>query len=225
LTAVISHMIEPHGGELIDLVVKPEQAAELKAHSREWPSWDLTERQLCDLELLLSGGFSPLRGFMNKADYESVCHKMHLSSGLIWPMPITLDVKEEFAKTLKPGSSKIALRDPEGVMLAVLHVEDVWQPDKKEEAKSVFGTTSPVHPGAGYLLNKAHPWYVGGRLEGLQLPTHYDFRSLRRTPAQLRDEFARLGWRKIVAFQTRNPMHRAHVELTSGRQKMSKPTC
>ena len=214
MTAATSHIIPPHGGELVNLIAPSERSNELKAHSREWPSWDLTERQLCDLELLLSGGFSPLRGFMNKADYESVCHKMHLSSGLIWPMPITLDVKEEFAKTLTPGSSKIALRDPEGVMVAVLHVEDVWQPDRQEEAKSVFGTTSPAHPGVGYLLNRSNPWYVGGRLEGTQLPTHYDFRSLRRTPAELRAEFTRLGWRRVVAFQTRNPMHRAHVELT-----------
>jgi len=214
LTAATSHIIPPHGGHLVTLIAPSERSNELKAHSREWPSWDLTERQLCDLELLLSGGFSPLHGFMNKADYESVCHGMHLSSGLIWPMPITLDVKEEFAKTLTAGSSKIALRDPEGVMLAVLHVEDVWQPDRQEEAKSVFGTTSPAHPGVGYLLNRSHPWYVGGRLEGTQLPTHYDFRSLRRTPAELRAEFARLGWRRVVAFQTRNPMHRAHVELT-----------
>lgn len=214
MTAATSHIIPPHGGELVNLIAPSERSNELKAHSREWPSWDLTERQLCDLELLLSGGFSPLRGFMNKGDYESVCHKMHLSNGLIWPMPITLDVKEEFAKTLTPGSSKVALRDPEGVMLAVLHVEDVWQPDRQEEAKSVFGTTSPVHPGVGYLLNRSNPWYVGGRIEGTQLPTHYDFRPLRRTPAELRAEFARLGWRRVVAFQTRNPMHRAHVELT-----------
>jgi len=214
LTAATSHIIPPHGGELVNLIAPSERSNELKAHSREWSSWDLTERQLCDIELLLSGGFSPLHGFMNKADYESVCHKMHLSSGLIWPMPITLDVKEEFAKTLAPGSSKVALRDPEGVMLAVLHVEDVWQPDRQEEAKSVFGTTSPAHPGVGYLLNRSNPWYIGGRLEGTQLPTHYDFRPLRRTPAELRAEFARLGWRRVVAFQTRNPMHRAHVELT-----------
>ena len=214
MTATTSHIIPPHGGELVNLIVPSERSNELKSHSREWPSWDLTERQLCDLELLLSGGFSPLHGFMNPADYESVCHKMHLSSGLIWPMPITLDVKEEFAKTLTPGSSKVALRDPEGVMLAVLHVEEVWQPDRQEEAKSVFGTPSPVHPGVAYLLNRSHPWYVGGRLEGLQLPTHYDFRPLRRTPAELRAEFARLGWRRVVAFQTHNPMHRAHVELT-----------
>jgi sulfate adenylyltransferase len=199
---------------LINPIVSPSQAAELKAHSKEYPSWDLTARQVCDVELLLSGGFSPLRGFMNRADYEGVCHNMRLSSGVLWPMPITLDVSEEFAKGLKPGSSKIALRDPEGVMLAVLHVEDVWQPNRSDEAKSVFGTTSKAHPGVDYVLNKANPWYVGGMIEGLQLPSHYDFRSLRLTPGELRAEFSRLGWRRAVAFQTRNPMHRAHQELT-----------
>lgn len=214
MIASTSHIIAPHGGELADLIATPERTAELKAHSREWPSWDLTPRQICDLELLISGGFSPLRGFMTPADYEGVCHNMRLSSGVLWPMPITLDVKEEFAKSLTPGSSKVALRDAEGVMLAVLHVEAVWQPDRKAEAQSVFGTTSAVHPGVDYLLNKGNSWYVGGRLEGLQHPSHYDFRTLRLTPAELRAEFARLGWRRVVAFQTRNPMHRAHVELT-----------
>ena len=214
MIASISHIIAPHGGELADLMAPPELTTELKAHSREWPSWDLTPRQICDLELLMSGGFSPLQGFMTPADYEGVCHNMRLSSGVLWPMPITLDVKEEFAKSLTPGSSKIALRDPEGVMLAVLHVEAVWQPDRKAEAQSVFGTTSAVHPGVDYLLNKGNSWYVGGRVEGLQAPSHYDFRTLRLTPAESRAEFARLGWRRVVAFQTRNPMHRAHVELT-----------
>jgi sulfate adenylyltransferase len=214
LIASTSHIIAPHGGELADLIATPERIAELKAHSREWPSWDLTPRQICDLELLISGGFSPLRGFMTPADYEGVCHNMRLSSGVLWPMPITLDVKEDFAKSLTPGSSKVALRDAEGVMLAVLHVEAVWQPDRKAEAQSVFGTTSAVHPGVDYLLNKGNSWYVGGRLEGVQAPSHYDFRTLRLTPAELRAEFARLGWRRVVAFQTRNPMHRAHVELT-----------
>jgi sulfate adenylyltransferase len=214
LIASTSHIIAPHGGELTDLIASPERTAELKAHSREWPSWDLTPRQICDLELLVSGGFSPLRGFMTQKDYEGVCHNMRLSNGVLWPMPITLDVKEEFAKSLQPGTSKVALRDAEGVMLAVLHVEEVWQPDRTAEAKSVFGTTSAVHPGVDYLLNKGNSWYVGGRLEGLQMPSHYDFRTLRLTPAELRAEFARLGWRRVVAFQTRNPMHRAHVELT-----------
>jgi len=214
LTASTSHLIPPHGGELIDLIAPPEKAAELKAESREWPSWDLTPRQLCDLELLMSGGFSPLRGFMTKADYEGVRDKMRLANGVLWPIPITLDVKEEFAKLLKPGHSKIALRDPEGVMLGVLHVAEVWQPDREAEAKAVFGTTSPVHPGVDYVLNKGNAWYVGGHIDGLQPPSHYDFKSLRLTPAELRAEFARLGWRRVVAFQTRNPMHRAHVELT-----------
>jgi len=214
LSSSTSHLIAPHGGTLINLVSDPERIQELKAHSCEWPSWDLTGRQVCDLELLMSGGFSPLAGFMKQGDYQSVCHNMRLESGVLWPMPITLDVKEEFAQSLKPGSSQIALRDPEGVMLAVLHVEDVWQPDREAEAKAVFGTTSAAHPGVDYLLNKSHSWYVGGRIEGTQAPSHYDFRSLRLTPAELRAEFARLGWRRVVAFQTRNPMHRAHVELT-----------
>lgn len=213
MTVSSGHLIAPHGGELIDLMVQPERANELKAHSREWPSWDLTARQLCDLELLMSGGFSPLRGFMTRADYEGVAHNMKLASGVLWPMPITLDVSEEFAKSLKPGS-KVALRDPEGVMLAVLNVEEIWQPDRKAEAAAVFGSTSPVHPGVNYLLNQSGAWYVGGRIEGVQEPSHHDFRALRLTPAEVRTEFARLGWRRVVAFQTRNPMHRAHVELT-----------
>jgi sulfate adenylyltransferase len=214
LTASTGHLIPPHGGELIDLIAQPERASELKAHSKEWPSWDLTARQICDLELLLSGGFSPLHGFMTRKDYEGVCHNMRLASGVLWPMPVTLDVKEDFAKSLKPGSSKVALRDAEGVMLAVLHVDEVWQPDRKAEAESVFGSASPAHPGSDYVLNKGNSWYVGGKLEGLQMPSHYDFKNLRLTPGELRSEFARLGWRRVVAFQTRNPMHRAHVELT-----------
>ena len=214
MIASTSHLIAPHGGELINLIAEPERAAELKSHSREWPSWDLTPRQVCDLELLLSGGFSPLRGFMTRADYGDVCEKMRLADGTLWPMPITLDVTADFAGKLRPGSSRVALRDAEGVMLAVLHVDDVWQPDRKAEAQSVFSTTSTVHPGVDYLLNKSNPWYVGGKLEGLQMPSHYDFRALRFTPAELRTEFSRLGWRRVVAFQTRNPMHRAHQELT-----------
>ena len=213
MTAATSHLIPPHGGELVHLIAQPESIADLKAHSKEWPSWDLTGRQLCDLELLITGGFSPLRGFMTRADYEGVCHNMRLANGTLWPMPITLDVTEEFAKKLTPGSSKVALRDPEGVMLAVLNVEEVWQADRKAEAEAVFASTSAAHPGVDYAINKSNPWYVGGKLEGTQIPSHYDFRNLRLTPAEVRAEFARVGWRKVVAFQTRNPMHRAHVEL------------
>ncbi len=214
MNVMTSHLIAPHGGDLVQLQVPVARAAELKAHSKDWPSWDLTARQLCDLELLMSGGFSPLRGFMNRTDYEGVCQNMRLANGTLWPMPITLDVSEDFARKLTAGSSKIALRDPEGVMLAMLHVEDVWQPDRKAEAQSVFGSISAAHPGADYAINKSNPWYVGGKVEGIQEPSHYDFRALRLTPTDLRSEFGRLGWTTVVAFQTRNPMHRAHVELT-----------
>jgi sulfate adenylyltransferase len=210
---VSDHLIAPHGGALVDLIVDDARAAELKAASADWPSWDLTPRQVCDLELLMNGGFSPLRTFLNQADHESVCAQMRLADGTLWPMPITLDVTEEMAAQLSAGVS-LALRDAEGVMLAVLHVEEVYQPDREAEAEAVFGTTNPEHPGVGHLLNRTHPYYLSGRLEGLQLPMHYDFRLLRHTPAELRHEFHRLGWTRVVAFQTRNPMHRAHQELT-----------
>ena len=207
------HLIPPHGGTLVDLIVDEDRAAELKTASRDWPSHDLTPRQLCDLELLLNGGLSPLTGFMIRSDYERVCSDMRLADGTLWPMPITLDVAEELASKLEPGSN-LALRDPEGVMLAVLHVEDVWRPDREAEAAAVFGTTNPEHPGVAHLRDGTRPWYVGGTLSGLQPVTHYDYRLLRHTPRELRTEFAKLGWTRVVAFQTRNPMHRAHQELT-----------
>jgi sulfate adenylyltransferase len=210
---VTDHLIAPHGGTLVDLLVDPERAAQLKAASRDWPSWDLTPRQVCDLELLCNGGFSPLRGFMGPADYTSVCDTMRLVDGTLWPMPIVLDVPEEVAAGLSPGGM-LALRDPEGVMLAALHVEQRYCPDRDAEAQAVFGTTDPTHPGVAYLRHRTNPWYIGGRVEGLTLPLHYDYRRLRHTPAELRAEFAALGWRRVVAFQTRNPMHRAHHQLT-----------
>jgi sulfate adenylyltransferase len=210
----MSHRLNaPHGGTLVNLLVGPEPAAELRETSQTWPSWDLTPRQLCDLELLLNGGFSPLRGFLTRADYEAVCASMRLADGTVWPIPITLDVSEELARQLAPGT-RLALRDPEGVMLAALQVGEVWQPDLASEAESVYGTTNTEHPGVAHLLQRTHPYYVGGILEGIQLPSHYDFRPLRLTPAALRARFERLEWQRIVAFQTRNPMHRAHQELT-----------
>ncbi len=208
-----SHVIEPHGGSLSELMVDKARSAELKELSRDWASWDLTPRQLCDLELLMNGGFSPLDGFLCKSDYESVCSNMRLADGTIWPMPIMLDVSEELAKGLKAGSM-LALRDLEGVMLAVLHVEDIWQADLMAEAEQVFGSTDAEHPGVAYLKNSTNPYYIGGRIEGIEPPHHYDFVESRMTPRVLRDKISSLGWRKVVAFQTRNPMHRAHQELT-----------
>jgi len=208
------HLIPPHGGELKELIVSDERGAELREASVEWPEWSLTDRQLCDLELLLNGGFSPLEGFLGRDAYESVRDEMRLPDGTLWPIPITLDLTREAAEDLDPGSSVLALRDPEGVMLAALHVEEIWEPDRTEEVEKVYGTADRNHAGAAYGLERANPVYVGGRLEGLELPVHYDFKPLRATPRQLREEFARMGWRRVVGFQTRNPMHRAHFELT-----------
>ncbi|HZP67279.1 MAG TPA: sulfate adenylyltransferase, partial [Rudaea sp.] len=210
----MSQLIAPHGGQLVNLQIVP--AAEriaLKREAAQLPAWDLTPRQICDLEMLLSGAFSPLTGFMTRADYEPVCRDMRLASGVPWPVPITLDVTREFADKL--GTAKrIALRDPEGVTLAVLDIEDRWEADREREAREVFGTADALHAGVNYLLNKANPIYLGGRVAGIEAPRHYDFRHLRLTPRDLREHFEKLGWHRVVAFQTRNPMHRAHLELT-----------
>src|SRR6266705_4958739 len=161
-----SHLIPPHGGELINLIVDAEREAELKTQSRDFPSWDLTARHIRDLELLLNGGFSPLRGFMTRADYESVVRDMRLADGALWPIPVTLDVTEELAGRLRSGDW-LSLRDPEGVMLAALQVSDVWQPDRGTEAEAVFGSTNPSHPGVDQLLKQTQRHYVAGRLEGV----------------------------------------------------------
>ncbi len=218
-STVTDHLIAPHGpigsagASLKDLIVEGDRATELKKQSRDWASWDLTERQLCDLEMLMSGAFSPLEGFLGKADYDSVVENLRLVDGTLWPIPVVLDLPEEFAAGLADGVS-LALRDPEGTMLAVLHVDEKWTPDRDLEAEKVYGTADELHPGVAHVLNRTNPVYVSGRLEGIEAPTYYDYRDLRATPAELRAEFTKLGWRKVVAFQTRNPMHRAHYELT-----------
>jgi sulfate adenylyltransferase len=209
----MDHLNSPHGGTLVDLMVDDLRREELRKESREWTSWDLTPRQLCDLELLLNGAFSPLTGFLGQEDFAAVCASMRLADGTLWPIPVTLDVTDEVAHGLKPGS-RLALRDPEGVLLAAITVDDVWEIDRDAKAKAVYGSTDRAHPGVAHLYDRTNNFGVGGRLEGVEPPPHYDFVQLRHTPAELRAQFARLGWRKVVAFQTRNPLHRAHVELT-----------
>ncbi|MDJ0750098.1 MAG: bifunctional sulfate adenylyltransferase/adenylylsulfate kinase [Woeseiaceae bacterium] len=204
---------EPHGGELKNLYLNNGAAETAKKSAGDYPSWDLTERQLCDIEMLLNGAFSPLEGFLNKDDYDAVIAGMRLTSGVLWPMPITLDVSEEFAAGLESGEH-IALRDLEGVIIATLEVGDIWTPDKDAEARGVFGTTDEKHPAVHYLNRIAGPVYVGGKLTGIEAPIHYDFKHLRESPAEVRARFKKLGWRKVVAFQTRNPMHRAHQEIS-----------
>ena len=204
---------EPHGGDLKNLYLSAADADAEKQAARDYASWDLTERQLCDIELLLNGAFSPLEGFLNQDDYDSVVKTMRLTSGVLWPIPITLDVSEEFAASIHSGD-KVALRDLEGVIIATIMVGDIWTTDKKTEAQGVYASTDEAHPAVHYLNNIGNPVYVGGKLSGVAAPTHYDFNHLRDTPADMRERFHKLGWNKVVAFQTRNPMHRAHQELT-----------
>jgi sulfate adenylyltransferase len=196
-----------------ELYVSPESAQKLKVEAGNMPSWDLSARQVCDLELLMNGGFAPLKGFLTEADYDGVVDTMRLADGSLWPMPITLDVTEKFAEGIEPGTD-IALRDAEGVILAIMHVTDKWVPNKAKEAEKVFGADDQAHPAVWYLHNVAGPVYLGGPVTGLQQPIHYDFRARRDTPNELRAYFRKMGWRKVVAFQTRNPLHRAHQELT-----------
>ncbi|MEK6777835.1 MAG: bifunctional sulfate adenylyltransferase/adenylylsulfate kinase [bacterium] len=209
----MNSLMKPHGGVLVNLVVDSEKAEVLKTMARELPAVTLNPRHLCDLELLMNGGFSPLRGFMSRPEYESVVDKMRLSNGLLWGVPITLDVPDDVVQKIQIGG-RLALQDPEGFVLAVLDIEDIWKPDKKREAELVYGTQAADHPGVCYLYEQVHGTYVGGTVEGIQLPTHYDFETLRHTPAELREQFDKLGWRKVVAFHTSKPMHRIHRDIT-----------
>ena len=196
-----------------ELYASYDSAQKLKSEAAHLVSWDLTPRQICDLELLMNGGFNPLKGFMSEADYTSVVSSMRLADGVLWPMPITLDVDKAFSKIIELGQD-IALRDQEGVTLATLTVTDRWQPDKNLEAIEVFGADDLAHPAVNYLHHQAGAIYLGGPVIGIQPPVHYDFRGRRDTPNELRAYFRKLGWSKVVAFQTRNPLHRAHQELT-----------
>ena len=178
-------------------------------------NFTLTNRQFCDLELLLNGAFSPLKSFMNQMDYQNVLNSMRLKNGKLWPIPIMLDANKDYIKKNNiKKNSKIALRDKEGFLIAIMTIEDVWKIDKKLEARAIYGTTNDEHPGVKYLYTKTKEYYLGGNLKKVQLPHHYDYQLLRHSPDELKKQFKKLGWKKIIAFQTRNPMHRAHKEIS-----------
>ena len=206
-------IIKPHGGKLCSPMLNKKHLREVNNDILQLKSWTLTDRQLCDIELILNGGFSPLDGFMNQDDYNSVCEKNRLKNNLLWPIPITLDISNSFADKLDTNE-KIVLRDKEGFAIALLTVSDLWHPEKDKEAHHIYEITDTNHPGVNFLLNDTHSTYIGGIIEGIQNPKHYDYPELRHTPFQLREIFNKSGWSNIIAFQTRNPMHRAHVELT-----------
>lgn len=205
-------LIPPHGGKLLDLYVQGAERDQYLQKVTDSPSWTLNLRQSCDLELILNGGFSPLAGYMCRHDYEAVVQDMRLADGTLFPLPMNLDVPEEVARQAQ-DAGHLALLDAEGLPLALLEVHDAYSPNLREEAQQVFGTLDCTHPAVDYLLNQSHPVYLDGRLIGLNPPVHHEFLDLRQTPAQMRQMIRERGWQRVVAFQTRNPMHRAHVEL------------
>jgi len=206
----MKELIKPYGGNLVDLLVAEEEREAIMNRAALLPRIQLTQRNLCDLELLATGGFSPVRKFMGQADHQSVVHSMRLADGTLFPIPITLPVSKNL--NLSDGA-EIALADQHNDLLAIMHVEEVYEWDRDEEARLVYGTTDPRHP----LVAEMQGWgevCISGELKVVRLPKYYDFRRLRLTPAEVRTRLTELGHERVVAFQTRNPMHRAHEELT-----------
>jgi len=195
-----------HGGELVDLLATGAEADELRAKAESLPVVTLSERALSDLELLTVGGYSPISGFMTEANYRSVVADMHLVSGVAWPMPIKLAVSDDAG--LGEGD-EVALADESGKRLAVLKIEEKFGYDKREEARNVYRTEDEEHPGVAAVYEQGDV-LIGGPVRAFEVPGHDDFPEHRLTPAQTRAEFAARGWRTIVGFQTRNPVHRAH---------------
>ncbi len=213
--------VEPHGGPLVNLLVDEERSALLKEIALNLPDIILNNRQLCDLEMLATGAFSPLDGFMVRSDYESVLDRMQLQNKILWPIPICLDIPDTQARTLEPGQS-VTLRDHEGFLLAIMHIDDIWPVDHQKEAARIYGTTDSQHQGVAYLFNNVGSQYIGGKLEVLSLPLHFDFKQLRMAPTEIRTVYKKLGWQRIVGFQTRHPIQRIQFEMTVRAMRQTK---
>jgi sulfate adenylyltransferase len=213
--------VEYHGGSLVNLLVDAQRSALLKEIAFNLPDITLNDRQLCDLELLATGVFSPLQGFMTRSDYESVLDRMRLQNDVLWPIPICLDIPDTQARTLEVGQS-VAIRDPEGFLLAIMHIEDIWPIECEKEASQIYGTRDQAHPGVHYLFNTSGDYYIGGKVEVLSLPLHFDFKQLRMTPEEIRTIYRKLSWQRVVGFQTRNPIHRPQFEMTIKAMRQTK---
>ena len=201
--------IAPHGGTLVNLLVPETDREKLTDEARNFPKLVVKDRELSDLEMLAIGALSPLTGFVGHAEYRSILESMHLTNGLAWTIPVTLSVDDEEAKRIG-GSDAVALSAGEGEdALAILEVSEVFERDGEVEAQAVYGTTDLEHPGVK-AMQDAGRLCVAGELRVLSLPQHDDFVDYRLTPEQTRAEFARRGWKTVVGFQTRNPIHRAH---------------
>jgi sulfate adenylyltransferase len=221
MTASPGKIDNAHGGSLVNLLVDAERAALLKDIAMNLPDMALNDHQLCDLELLAIGAFSPLEGFMVRSDYESVIDRMRLQNNTLWPIPICLDIPEIQAKRFEAGQS-VALRDAEGFLLAILHIEDIWPAEKEKEAEKIYGTLDASHPGVHYLMKTAGGYYMGGRLEVISAPLHFDFKQLRLTPEEVRGIYKKLGWQRVIGFQTRNVIHRPQFEMTLEAMRQAK---
>jgi sulfate adenylyltransferase len=195
------------------LVVHFRRVEVLRNEALSFENIDLSGSQQADLELLLNRGMYPLDGYMDRANYESVLDTMRLVDGSVFPMPVCLDVTEKTAQALEKGQ-RVALNDQEGVLLAILTVSDIWPAEPKREAEAVYGTNDPyAHPEVYNLFERRSSWYVGGRLEGVSLPVHYDFQDLRLTPSETVRRFTMNGWRKVLGFHTDEYLHCAHREM------------
>ena len=206
-------MIEPHGNLLVSFPFSEDELQEYSELSNNISSLTLSLKQQCDLEMISNGAFSPLVTFNNQKDYEEILNNNNLLNGTIWPIPIVLDVPDNFLKVLDKNEY-ISLRNSEGLLLAILKTQELWSPNKQDEAYSVFGTIDPNHPGVNYLFNHTNNNYISGKLMPIDSNKYFDFTHLRKTPQEVRDLFQLNNWNDVIAFQTRNPMHRAHFELT-----------
>ena len=206
-------MIEPHGKTLVSFHLSADELSEYSELSNNISSLTLSLKQQCDLEMISNGAFSPLSTFNNQKDYEEILLNNKLSNGLVWPIPIVLDVPDQFLKSLDKNEY-ISLRNTEGFLLAILKVKEFWAPNKKEEANLVFKSNDLNHPGVDYLFNHTNNNYISGELVPIQENKYFDFTHLRKSPQEVRDFFRLNNWKDVIAFQTRNPMHRAHYELT-----------
>lgn len=205
-------LIAPHGGELINRFANDDEKQKLAEKAKTLPVIKLDERTESDVELIAVGAFSPLKGFMNEKDYLRVVREMRLENGLPWSVPVTLAVSEEQGKTIQPGQ-QVALQAQDGRLVAVLEITDTYRPDKEQEAREVYRTTEDKHPGVAYVKSTG-PVYVGGEIRVLERPQAPLFPAYHRDPAQTRALFEERGWSRVVGFQTRNPIHRAHEYIT-----------
>ena len=204
--------IAPHGGDLVDLLVPEGRREATRAEAEHLPKLVVNARELSDLEMLTVGALSPLRGFVGEADYVSVLETMHLTNGLAWSIPVTLSLTDDDVKRIGAGGSVALLPWEAGDPIAVVEVAEVFKRDRQKESVGVFGTEDLEHPGV-QALHDAGDFCLAGTVRALALPEHDDFLPYRLTPAQTRAAFAERGWRTVVGFQTRNPIHRAHEYL------------